>query len=378
MTPSAKAKTPKKVSEVAVRNAFYRAQKPAFRFDAGEIRALLGNADKARVLRLRDAFVAYLSANLTTTIEGRSGLADYRVNPYVMLTSAGIMGLRDVKQLARFLFDTKFYAGLETSFGKQVESQMVTIYPIGAVAPYTWEDPIEKQAEAKGLADLDDEEKAARRTESVWREIDKSCVVGDRRYLMTIKSGPSCINDSQVQAMQAAIRTHYRSWLKSTQENYSGVKGLDVIIGVTYGTRATTNNKENQILVKLRGEEFQEIDRAADPGVLIDTATRSVRVYRAVGVDFWSIIGDPSAPANARHTFLEVLLGLAMAVSATTAKKAILDTVQTKVIELSDALRDIALSLSRDAFPEWAQSELQDHEIAWLEAAMSAFFDEGI
>ena len=43
---------------------------------------------------------------------------------------------------------------------------------------------------------------------------------------------------------------------------------------------------------------FAEEDRKAKPGVLIDSDTRSVRVYRSIGIDFWSLIGSPSNPIN--------------------------------------------------------------------------------
>jgi hypothetical protein len=59
---------------------------------------------------------------------------------------------------------------------------------------------------------LSREEKARQRTNSVWREIDKSCVVGEQRYLISIKSGPNTINDTQVQAMYKAIADNHVQW----------------------------------------------------------------------------------------------------------------------------------------------------------------------
>jgi len=79
-----------------------------------------------------------------------------------------------------FFFNTKLYMALETSFGKIGEAALVAPYPIGS--DEKWVDPPEKDAEFSALKGLSLEARARRRTESVWREIDKSCVVGSKRY----------------------------------------------------------------------------------------------------------------------------------------------------------------------------------------------------
>ena len=69
--------------------------------------------------------------------------------------------------------------------------------------------------------------------------------------MTSIKSGPNTINDSQVAAMTRAIIDNHGRWAEQTKKTYRTVKYLDIVIGLTYGTDRTTNNKENQILVKL-------------------------------------------------------------------------------------------------------------------------------
>ena len=77
-----------------------------------------------------------------------------------------------------------------------------------------WEEPPEKRAEFESYGGLSNEQKAESRIKSVWREIDKSCIAGGRRFLTTIKSGPNCINDTQVNGMETAIANHHRTWLR--------------------------------------------------------------------------------------------------------------------------------------------------------------------
>jgi hypothetical protein len=231
------------------------------RFDPGEIVALFNQVDEQRVDALSRQLAQYIRTNLPAAFERRDGLADYRTNPYVLMTSASVMNLDDPARFAAFLFNSKLYMALETSFGKSVEAAFVGQYPLDSYEK--WADAAEKAAEFAELEGLSREDKARRRTESVWREIDKSCVLGDRRFLTSIKSGPNTINDTQVQAMTRAIIDNHSSWLSQSKMTYPHVRNLDIVLGLTYGTDRTTNNKENQILVKLLEHGFIEEDHRA-------------------------------------------------------------------------------------------------------------------
>jgi hypothetical protein len=366
-------------------SGFYRAIRNRPRpYHPATVKALLKKADEPRVKALAQSVATYILANLPKAISRRKGLAGYRTSPYVLLTSANVMRLTDPRAFAKFLFDSKLYAGLETSFGKSIEAAFVGHYPIGGSEAERWGDPAEKLAEFAALkaAKLTREEKARRRTSSAWREIDKSVVVGRRRYLITIKSGPNCINDTQVTGMVAAIREHSATWLNETKKTYPGVTGLDVVIGLTYGTDLTTNNKENQILAKLQDFGFREEGRTHRPGVLVN-ASGDLRVYRCIGQDFWSFIGSPQQPSTASFVFMEVLLALAKALTtAMTKSKAkggdvsLEDRVNEKLDELIEGLRE--LKFPRDSLPEWVRTDFVDHELFWLATAIAAFFDNGV
>ena len=307
-------------------------------------------------------------------LERRRDLADYRTNPYVLMTSASVMKLGNADAFAAFLFNSKLYMTLETSFGKSVEATLVGHYPIDSNS--RWSEADEKLAEFDALKHLSTEEKAKKRTTSVWREIDKSCVVGNRRYLTSIKSGPNTINDTQVQAMTRAIIDNHESWLNETQESNPAVAELDIVLGLTYGTDRTTNNKENQVLVKLMEHGFEEEDRARFPGVLIDSQNRRIRVYRRIGQDFWSFIGRPDRPESAGFVYLEILLGLAKALSQGIESDELEDRINQKLSQLSEALT--RLQFPRRSLPDWIKDEFSEDELFWFATAMTAFFDEGI
>lgn len=371
------AKAKKKEVAGGSSRGFYKAIKARrHSFQPDEVASLLAQSDRDRVEALSEAISTYIVKNLPEAIERREGLAEYRTNPYVLLTSASVMQLVASDQFASFLFNNKLYMGLETSFGKSIESVLVLPYPVGATLPNRWKTPPEKVQESKALVTLTQEEKAQKRIDSVWREVDEACVVGKRRYMVSIKSGPNCINDTQVKGMTDAIAQQYKTWMSQTKKTYPGVKQLDIVIGLTYGTDRTTNNKENQILVKLLQKGFVEEDREAKPGVLIDAESRSVRVYRCIGIDFWSLIGSPADPRKGGFVYLEVLLALAKALSKGMTAASLEERVNVKIQQLSQALAK--LSFPRHGLPTWVREDFKDHELTWLAAAISAFFDEGV
>ena len=356
-------------------NPFFKTLKSKSRtFQVPEIVRLFQSVTEGRVEILAQALLDYITVNLPTAFEKRKGLDDYRTNPYVLMTSASAMDLSDPSAFGAFLFNTKLYMALETSFGKSIEAAFVGQYPIGSDSK--WIEAPEKRAELKALEGLSREARAQRRLVSIWREIDKSVVLGHRRYLTSIKSGPNTINDTQVQGMTRAVIDNHQHWLEQTRVTYPEVREIDVVLGLTYGTDRTTNNKDNQILVKLLENGFAEEDRARKPGVLIDQATRTVRVYRRIGMDFWAFIGHPDDPEKADFVFLEVLLGLAKALSLGVQKTDLETRINLKLGQLASALAQ--LQFPRQSLPIWIREHFTEDHLFWFASAMTAFYDEGI
>ncbi len=351
---------------------FYKAIKRPRYFDGDRIATLLGQVSEDRVTALAGDLAAYMATFLPVAIRSKSGLGDYRTNPYVLMTTASTMKLEDHRDLANFLVNLKLYMGLETSFGKSLESTILGLYPVDRPAGVDpWHESPEKVAELAALEGMSDEEKAAARSGSIWREIDKSCVAGNRRHLVSIKSGPNTINDTQVDAMKTAVLDHHAEWLEKSAESFP-IEGIDIVIGLTYGTEKSTNNKENQILVKLMGNGFEELDRERHPGILVN-ADHTIRVYRVVGADFWSYIGSPSDPSKTSFVFLEILLALAKALQQNRSHKDIESALNERLDMLAAAIR--GLRFPRDSLPGWVKDEFSVSELSWLAAALSVFHD---
>ena len=354
-------------------NGFYKDIKKKRSYDQSEVAAWFQNVSQERVKHIADAMENYISLNLPKAIRNKSKLGDYRTSPYVLMATAGSLRLDDLRELSKFLVDIKLYMGLETSFGKSIESTVMPNYPIGASEDSRWGSPVEKNEEFETYRGLTQEEKSAKRINSVWREIDSACVFGNRRHLLTIKSGIATINDTQVGGMFSAIRDNHLTWLESSKQRF-GVEGIDVVIGLTYGTDWATNNKENQILVKLLdGDQFEEVDREAAPGVL-QTEDGSVRVYRAIGIDYWAYAANPGSPGEASFAFLEVLLGLGLALVLANQNSDIGVALNERLEILGDAFRELKFP-EGDELPSWVGTSHSVTELTWLAAAMSAFFD---
>jgi hypothetical protein len=110
--------------------------------------------------------------------------------------------------------------------------------------------------------------------------------------------------------------------------------------------------------------------------VLIDAATGTVRIYRRIGREFWSFIGQPNDPSAASFVFLEVLLALAKALS-TGMQAADLETrINLKLQQLAQAV--MKLTFPRSSLPEWVRHDFNEDQLFWFATAITAFYDEGI
>jgi len=350
---------------------------PRHSFDAQKLKTLFGVVDEKRVTKLATTLTADIGVNLPKIYGRRDKLADYRTNPYVMLATANVMKLADAEQFASFLFNSKLAMGLETSFGKIIERAFLSGYPCDSKDK--WGDPPEKAAEflVEG-ASPDRAAKAALRNNSIWREIDKDVVFGKRRYMTSIKSGPNTINDTQVQGMADAIAAKHGEWLRQSDKRYAGLDGIDVVVGLTYGTEKTTNNKDNQILAKLLTRGFKQLDQGKHPGVLVDEATGRVRVYRRVGKSFWSWIGDPSNDEKHPQVFLEILLALSLAFKDLLKDgTSIEEGINSRLAALAKAM--LKMTFAKDTLPKWVAAHgLEEDQLFYFATALSAFYDDGI
>lgn len=349
---------------------FYKSVKYDIPLDQEVLRDRFLAVSRERVEAMSADLSEYMTENIPESIRRRTGLAGHRVSPYVLMTTASTMHLSDPRDLANFLVNLKLYMGLETSFGKSIESIVMGHYPIGG--DNRWESAPEADAEFAALEGMSNEEKASARVDSSWREVDRVCLHGSRRQILTIKSGPSTINDTQVAGMATAISEHSSTWLESSREKFPDSDGIDVVVGLTYGTAKSTNNKENQILVKLIGNGFHELDRDKSPGVLVNDGG-DIQVYRKIGIDYWSYVGSPTNPETATHVYIEVLLALALALKKMSEGGPVEAALNEQLDSLAAAIQ--AIKIPEATLPDWIGEELSASDLTHLWAALSVYHD---
>jgi hypothetical protein len=122
---------------MAINNPFYKALKSESSvFNSSDVTDLFALVDEERASRIAEDVSLYLRTNLPKAFDRRKNLDDYRTNPYVLLTSASVLDLDDPDRFADFIFNSKFYMALETSFGKSIEAAFPrTRGPGGRTAP---------------------------------------------------------------------------------------------------------------------------------------------------------------------------------------------------------------------------------------------------
>jgi len=342
---------------------FYAAIRDTKTFSRDEYENLLKKVDQNRVNKISKHWSAYLRPNLADTIESKKDIDDYRLNPYAITAIAGILDIDNASEIAEFIFGSKLYMSLETAFGKSVENIVMPIYPVDG-SKHRWQEHPEKVQEMQS---------DSRGEDLKWQKIDKYCVIDDTAYLTTVKSGPRTLNESTTDSMKSDIATHSETWLKGTKKHHKGVENLEVVIGLTYGTDNSTNNKEMRVLLKLVEEGFQEKDRQTRPGVIVHPENSDITVHTQVGSDFWAFVGNPKDPQDADFVFLEVLLGLIKA--SDEAGEALKGTTKSKVQKLENIID--GLDMPDSTYPDWIDSEFEDDELVRVAQTLTLFYDEG-
>ncbi len=118
------------VARNRTRNLYNSIKATRYRFDARDIADLFVCVSQGRVDRMANTISGYIQTNLPRAFEKRKGLSDYRTNPYVLMTSASVMKLGDPAAFGSFLFNSKLYMTLKTSFGKSIEGAFLELYPL--------------------------------------------------------------------------------------------------------------------------------------------------------------------------------------------------------------------------------------------------------
>lgn len=140
---------------------------------------------------------------------------DVNINPFLMLAMAPAYNIFSPFEAAEYVQNSKLPHGDATAFGKFVEDKIFPIF--GA------KQPPEKNKKDPQKANL-------------WSPIDIEMTIESTRFLLTLKAGPWTMNQDHAHNM-------IRNFPKIHDDT-----GSEIIIGITYGTVRSLNNKPAMVV----------------------------------------------------------------------------------------------------------------------------------
>lgn len=172
-----------------------------------------------RITGMEADFRERIRVHLDSLADSSKPFRKFNTNPFVLLFYSAQKEIRQVREIEEAIVPAKVFSSMETSAGRMVEQVVLS--------HYGWECV----------------ESAMHTTDSV---IDGKMVDDDVLRLVTLKSGPRCINDSMTDSISSEVFKYASVWAKA-----AGVKKVEFTVGVLYGTPRMSNKKDWHILRKI-------------------------------------------------------------------------------------------------------------------------------
>jgi hypothetical protein len=289
-----------------------------------------------RIKRMEDDFRSRIETHLQSLAGNSKAFRQYNTNPFVLLFYSNQRRLRRIKEIEDAIVPAKVFSSMETSAGRMVERVVLSHYGWQCV------------------------DSAMHTTESV---IDGRKIDGDTLRLITLKSGPRCINDSMTDSISSELVKHVADWAKA-----ANVNKVEFTIGVLYGTRKKSNKKDWHTLRKAcnavktlgtRAKLIEPPDSQWHCHFKIGSVDVAARIR--IGKSLWDMVGGK------RDAYTELLCAIIRAsIEPTNAKRS------SKPYEIKDIAEIVSLTSEqkRQNF-----TVLQKSQVEWF-LLMSAHFCE--
>lgn len=285
---------------------------------------------RERVLRLETSFRKKIDSHITSLPASDAEFRKFNTSPYVLLIHARQKKYTKISEIESDILPAKQFSSMETSAGRMVEEVVLPEYGWSVV-------PSEMHTANSALDGKKQEERIFR--------------------LVTLKSGPRCLNDEMSENFADAIIGNYRSWVRE-----SGLTNIDFTYGVLYGTQKMSNKKDWHILRNIKEKMPASITilpdnqwncQFIDNGITVDVTIR-------IGFDWWNHLGG-------EYCFIEVFTALIRACINAGAS----DSSNHKY-----AISDLARITSTSSVSEnYNVSLLQRSQIPWLFLTAQHFCD---
>lgn len=229
-----------------------------------------------RVLELETGFRRKIDVHLEALRAFDSSFNKLSTNPFVLLIHSKLNSYTRVRQIERDIIPAKQFSSMETSAGRMIEEVALPVYG--------WE------TVPSGM-------------HTAYSSIDGRCAKASKVLkLVTLKSGPRCLNDEMSQNFADNILQNADKWAQDAK-----VSSIDMTYGVLYGTYRISNKKDWHILRNVY--EGAKRPTASPDGSLscaFKTNGVNVAVSVRVGLEWWRHLGG-------ENCFMEVMVALVRA-----------------------------------------------------------------
>jgi hypothetical protein len=217
---------------------------------------------RERVLRLETAFLRKIDSHILALPAGNAEFRKFSTNPYVLLIHARKREYSKISELESSILPAKEFSSMETSAGRMIEEVVL--------GEYGWVVVESEMHTANSALDGKKQER-------------------DNHKLVTLKSGPRCLNDEMSENFADAIIGNYQAWARE-----SNVQHLDFTYGVLYGTKKQSNKKDWHILRKISEKIPNSITTPPSGrwGCSFDSGGIHVDVTIRIGLDWWNYLSD--------------------------------------------------------------------------------------
>jgi len=221
-----------------------------------------------RVKKMEDGFRTRIQTHLESLAKKSQKLfKDYKTNPFVLLMYSCQQGFSHIHEIEAALVPAKAFSSMETSAGKMVE--------LVVLSHYGWKCVDSKMQSSDSVVD--------------GKRLD-----GKTLRIVTLKSGPDCINDSIYANIAADIVEFAPTWAKADK-----VKHVEFTVGILYGTRKRSNKKDWHVLrtacenvEKKKSKSAKVVKSHFDSwSCQLELDGITVDVQAEIGKSLWDMIG---------------------------------------------------------------------------------------
>jgi hypothetical protein len=286
-----------------------------------------------RVLSLENELRLWIESHIASLPGNTSELRKFNTNPYVLMFYAKQRNYSTIAQLEKDILPAKLFSSMETSAGRMVQEKILPIWG--------WENVSSAMHSEGSVLDC------KKRTSNILN-------------VLTLKSGPRCLNDEMSKDIADDVVAHCEQWADA-----EGVDHVHFTYSVVYGTPKQSNKKDWHVLrniVETVGTRYiiEEPDNKWNCSFRL--RNKRVDVDVKIGASFWEYIGSSS-------TLVEVIIALIRACLGT-------ERIDTRERQPSYSISDLEEIISTNCIPqEFNISILQRSQIEWVFFLLSHYCD---